>query len=492
MHRRDERVEVRGLPPAAVHHRARGTVVVAVLLARTVLAVAIACWLVALAPALVGMRLTTVMSDSMAPSLLTGDAVVVRPVSAEEARVGQVLLVDDPDHRGRLRLHRFVERHGSELVLRGDANAAADSTPIEPEQVRAAAVLRVPFAGLPDYWLQTGALVPLGLFVAALAGLALLACMDIRPPPEQVPIAQRRAVLARFLRSRRARAVGVPALLLVAALTASSTVATAAGQGWAVFSGVATSNANTIGANSLFTNCPARPSGLPTPAIQYAYTANAGTTETDLAGSSNGTIASATLRTAGWCDGTGWSPYLTLTSPTATTVVSQGGRISPPAAFSISLWMNPANAGTGILADFTNSNGVGNQNWTDRQIYYKTDGTLTFGARFGTGTGTPVTCSTSAPVSGTWHHIVGTATSGGVLTLYVDGAQACTVTGTGYAPNAALSGGFWSWGAERPVGATAWGESSTSTGFVGGLDETTIYNGAITATDVSNLYAAGH
>jgi hypothetical protein len=42
------------------------------------------------------------------------------------------------------------------------------------------------------------------------------------------------------------------------------------------------------------------------------------------------------------------------------------------------------------------------------------------------------------------------------------------------------------------VTTSAWGESSTSTGFVGGFDETTLYNSAITATDVANLYAAGH
>jgi hypothetical protein len=103
-----------------------------------------------------------------------------------------------------------------------------------------------------------------------------------------------------------------------------------------------------------------------------------------------------------------------------------------------------------------------------------------------------VTCSTAAPSSGAWHHVVATATTGGVLTLYVDGVQACTATGSGYSDNGAAGGGFWSFGAERALDATSWDEPSATTGFVGGLDETTIYRSTLTPTDVTNLFAAGH
>jgi hypothetical protein len=485
--------EGRGLSPTAPLDRApRPVLVAAVLVARGMLSVAVLLWLAALTPALLGMRLTTVMSDSMAPALVAGDAVVIRPIAASQAHVGDVLLVDDPDRPGRLRLHRLVEESAGRLVLRGDANRAADSSSIAPEHVRGAAALRIPFAGLPDLWWRTGDVVPLALFAVVLSGLGLLACADIRPPPDDLRRRPRRADPTRLLPFGRRRVVGVRGVVLVAALLAPLLATGHGVAGWSIFSGIITSSTNTIGANSTFTNCPARPGGLPTPSLYYAYTAASGTSEPDLQGSNSATLTG-TTRTAGYCDGTAPSPYLTLTDSTSAVVVTTGTKItSPSTAFSISLWINPANAGTGILADFTDSNGGGSQTMTDRQIYYKTDGSLAFGARFGSGTGTPVTCSATAPSSGTWHHLVGTGTAAGVLTLYVDGAQACTTTGSGYAPSGAAGGGFWSFGAERPVTASAWGESSTSTGFVGGFDETTLYNSAITATDVANLYAAGH
>jgi hypothetical protein len=244
----------------------------------------------------------------------------------------------------------------------------------------------------------------------------------------------------------------------------------------------------------MFLNCPSRAANLPAPSLWYPYTRNSGTTVTDLAGSNTGTLAGAYTRVTGYCDGTAPTPYVNFTDPSSTTAISTGNKLNPPSvAFSISLWINPSNAGTGILADFTDANGVGSQTVTDRQIYYKTDGTLAFGARFGSAKGTPVTCSTAAPSSGTWHNVVATATSGGVLTLYVDGVQGCTVTGTGgYASGGAASGGFWGFAAENALNATSWGESSTTTGFVGGFDETTLYTSALTSTDAANLYAAGH
>jgi hypothetical protein len=237
---------------------------------------------------------------------------------------------------------------------------------------------------------------------------------------------------------------------------------------------------------------------VPTPLLYYAFTANAGTTEADLSGSSpayNGTLANANLRVPAYCDGS-VSPYLSLTSSTATTAVV-GPSVKATTSFSISFWMNPGTTPSGVLADITDKNGSGAATMTDRQIYYKTDvspAVLAFGARFGSGNGglgTPTICTAAAPASGSWHHILATGDVNGVLTLYVDGGQACTVTGTGgYAPGGGSAGGFWSFGAESTL-ANNWPGSQT-TGFVGGLDETAVYGTALSSTDVSTVYAAGH
>jgi signal peptidase len=72
---------------------------------------------------------TVVMSGSMTPRVLPGDVILVRPIPPDQMRAGQILLVEDPDRAGRLRLHRLVEiSDDGRLVLKGDANPADDST----------------------------------------------------------------------------------------------------------------------------------------------------------------------------------------------------------------------------------------------------------------------------------------------------------------------------------------------------------------------------
>ena len=143
-------------------------------------------------PLILGWQPTTVMSDSMAPRIRPGDIVVARPVDLEATTAssgsaatsalapGRVLLVDDPDHPGRLRLHRYVRTTDTgRLVLRGDANAQDDSSPITPAAVRGIATLRIPYAGLPITWARNGNLT--ALTALTLAALALLALTRLDP-----------------------------------------------------------------------------------------------------------------------------------------------------------------------------------------------------------------------------------------------------------------------------------------------------------------------
>lgn len=154
--------------------------------ARTVLTVAMSLALWAGAPALLGWHPTTVVTGSMEPKIHPGDVISARPVSIGQVRPGMVLLVDDPDHRERLRLHRLVRFSGDgSLVLRGDANPGEDSSHVDPRAVRGVGSLRVPYVALPILWIHENAWFKLAALVAAV--LALVAVMGLDRGAEARP-----------------------------------------------------------------------------------------------------------------------------------------------------------------------------------------------------------------------------------------------------------------------------------------------------------------
>lgn len=147
--------------------------------ARAVVATLLGLALWAAVPAFVGWHPTTVMTGSMAPRLLPGDVVVSRPVTPAEIRPGQVLLADDPDQPGHLRMHRFVEPGpDGTVVTKGDANPQADSTPTERSAVHGVAVLRVPSVATPVLWIREGRWVEVGTAALALVAVLLLCTVD--------------------------------------------------------------------------------------------------------------------------------------------------------------------------------------------------------------------------------------------------------------------------------------------------------------------------
>ena len=142
---------------------------VAVTLAKALLSalVGLAAW--GALPAALGWHPTTVSSGSMMPRLHVGDVAVSRPLGVGVPPLTSVLLFDDPDHHGRLRMHRFVrvDENGM-LVTRGDANPADDSSPVALSAVRGIGTLRVPWVALPIVWLREGQWLRLGLVAGVL------------------------------------------------------------------------------------------------------------------------------------------------------------------------------------------------------------------------------------------------------------------------------------------------------------------------------------
>ncbi len=127
-------------------------------------------------PVFFGWITTVVVSGSMEPAIHTGDIVVASPV--DPAMVGRlapgtVVLVEDPAVPGRTLLHRLVKyTPDGRLIIRGDANAVADSTPVPVANVRGMARLRIPGLGLPVIWVQHGQ-------YAAVVALAVLALITV-------------------------------------------------------------------------------------------------------------------------------------------------------------------------------------------------------------------------------------------------------------------------------------------------------------------------
>lgn len=154
----------------------------AVLVARGVVAAAFGMLFWAVVPMVIGWHSTTVMTGSMEPALHVGDVVVSKTVEPHELRKGQVLLFDDPDHAGVLRLHRFdaLNADGT-LTTKGDANPGADSTPITRAAVVGVGYLRVPFIGTPITWAARGDTAALTGLAAALLAVAALAVVPAAP-----------------------------------------------------------------------------------------------------------------------------------------------------------------------------------------------------------------------------------------------------------------------------------------------------------------------
>ena len=88
-------------------------------------------------------RIMVVLSGSMAPSLLAGDAVLIRS-GANPIQEGDIVTFQ---REGQLVTHRVVGVESGQLVTQGDANNAPDPWPVPLSAVEGVYVLRLPFLG---------------------------------------------------------------------------------------------------------------------------------------------------------------------------------------------------------------------------------------------------------------------------------------------------------------------------------------------------------
>jgi signal peptidase I len=499
-------------------------------LSRTVLATLIGLLLWAAVPAVIGWTPTTVMTGSMEPRIHPGDIVVARPVPESSIHRGQVLLFQDPDRADHLRLHRYDDNgQGTQIVTKGDANQAADSTPIDRSAVVGVGYLRVPSLGMPFVWAAghqwahllvagsvlmllvlgaqadrslrrelkgegkgeggaasapedaTGTSSATGTSGASVSGTSTvtvstgLVLASVAAPVVVADPASRRSTRLADRRERRLRRLrGAAGTLAVAGLVGglALTLVVSGGAG-AAFSSQAANKTSSFAAASAY-DC-LMPAVTDSPVFSYGYNEGSGTSVVDSSSAGRaGTLSAGVSRVAGAC---GSSPYVTLNG-TSGAVATNAPAVTAPTAFTVESWINlPANSAGGKIIGFGNQ-ASGLSGSYDRQLWVSGTGLITFGTYNG---GTKTVSTTKTYRDGAWHHVAGTVTAAGVLTLYVDGAVVGTVSNAAGEPNT----GYWRVGYDNLAGWPNIPASSANYFFGGSLDDTAAYNTALSAATIA-------
>ena len=159
-----------------------------------------------------------------------------------------------------------------------------------------------------------------------------------------------------------------------------------------------------------------------------------------------------------------------------------------PNTFSLEAWFLTGKASNGVIIGFGDSRtSAADNNW-DRHIYLDKNGRIVFGVYPGA---VKIVYTSKSYNDSHWHHVVATLSSAGE-SLYVDGTLAMTdptVT------TAEQKQGYWKVGCGN---LTNWANAGSTTldyngpsYFTGQIQYAAVYNVALTATQVSEHYAAG-
>ena len=145
-------------PPPDQHDRPIGRIRLVVMTlataywfyAATTLALAVA------VPIVTGWDATTIMSNSMAPTVSQGDVVAFEEHDGSLLGVGTIVKFEDPVREGATLTHRIVAVDPEGVYeTKGDANSGPDSTLIRADSVIGVARMVIPYAGLPHFWMET-------------------------------------------------------------------------------------------------------------------------------------------------------------------------------------------------------------------------------------------------------------------------------------------------------------------------------------------------
>jgi hypothetical protein len=410
------------------------------------------------------------------------------------------LLVDDPDHAGRLRLHRFAEfTPDGNLILRGDANSANDSTPVAPAAVHGVAVLRIPFVGLPVVWLAEKNWGPFAAVLAVVAGLTLAAASGSgaapgspEPRPREESRRDSRPLIRKTRTVQTFLAVAViPGLVCAALVTASPA--------HAAFSATVPVETSSFSARSSFPCLSELPEAykLDEPSLFYSFQETSGPVIDASGNKRHGTLEGTTTRVAGSCIRND-SPALTLDGVTGH--VSTPTAVPAPNEFTVEIWFKTTIPTTGgKLIGFGDAQ-TGPSTISDRHLYMTDDGKIAFGIATPSGSKKFKGEAIVSPKSyndGQWHQAAATVTTAGA-NLYIDGERVVptdknipldknVTTGHVYS-------GFWRIGYDTmdlDKIKKEWPGVSGDPIFAGTVDNAAVYPSALTAAQVKAHFDAG-
>ncbi|WP_222195737.1 LamG-like jellyroll fold domain-containing protein [Modestobacter italicus] len=472
--------------PGTTSWRQTRTALVATVLARTVLGALVLLVLVTVLPAVAGWQSTVVLSGSMVPGVQPGDVAVVRPVDTDRLQPGQVLLVDDPDLPGALRLHRLVAIEDGGLRLQGDANPQPDGSLVSPSAVHGVGTLRLPGLGLPVLWAAEGRWLPVAgtaFGLAGLIGLAVLHRSSSAAPaggpadPTQRTGADtppRRRPMSRRVRraARGGLALGAVGLLVTGLPGTSGAVFTA-------------STANHV--NTFSVERPPTCTSVASAAPGYFGFQEAG-----------GTVARNSGTAGSYVNGTYSGGPTPVTSgppkcaPDGTRAMRFDGvddqmytsyAMADPQTFTVQLWFATTAWNGGKLIGFgTGANGSASGQH-DRHVYMTNSGKLTFGVY----SGAVETVTTERSYNdGAWHLMTATFSPTTGLRLYVDGVlqkeRRSTTSAEPYT-------GYWRVGYDTI--SASWPAEPRSDHFAGSIAHVSLYLSVLTPDEVARQYAVG-
>ncbi|MEV6317146.1 LamG-like jellyroll fold domain-containing protein [Streptomyces sp. NPDC051776] len=151
---------------------------------------------------------------------------------------------------------------------------------------------------------------------------------------------------------------------------------------------------------------------------------------------------------------------------------------SRPASYSIETWFKTTTTQGGKLVGFGNRTQEASSTY-DKHLYMTNDGRIVFGVT----SSFARTINTGAGLNdGRWHHVVATQGSSG-MRLYVDGTlRASNLLVT----SSANYDGYWHVGGDALN--SSWPSTPTSDYFAGQIDETAIYPGVLSGSQISAHY----
>ncbi len=147
--------------------------------------------------------------------------------------------------------------------------------------------------------------------------------------------------------------------------------------------------------------------------------------------------------------------------------------LNNPLTFSTELWFSTTSTAGGKLVGFGDRQSGLSGNY-DRHVYLQPDGHITFGTWT---TQANLVTSAKAYNDGNWHQVVATMGADG-MHLYVDGSEVGSNPNTG----AQAYTGYWRVGGDSPWSGNAY--------FRGSIDEVSVYDRAIAASEVAAHWSA--